>query len=350
MDRQRGGIEIIVMLLVILAGFVLVGGSFNFKNSIPQNAGQPVSIKDITPGPGYKNLQIKDLQGSSPAPTPAPTSTPVPSGNACNYDNGQPAQVNNGVPVTDPTCFCPAILVECRNKQCVRILNAKVDCPIVGLWTTPGGNKVYIKDPFCGDPYFTPTDGTFCIGKPVIYLYPTKDTLVNVKLNIPGTITQSIPLYPDGGWKNVLAHPNGSLEYQGKTYSELYYESAVDKISPPQKGLVMEKSKLEQELRTLTSKLGLIDKEQQEFLDYWLPKLKQINYPYVFVSVIEPKEKERIDGVNINPVPDTKIEFLAYFKGLDKKIAVEPLVLPNEPPQRVGFTAVEWGGTIDTGN
>jgi len=54
-----------------------------------------------------------------------------------------------------------------------------------------------------------------------------------------------------------------------------------------------------------------------------------------------------VDKVIITPEPDTFIFFLAYFKPLSQPIQVKPLMLPLEPPKRVGFTAVEWGGTID---
>ena len=342
--RQKGGIEIIVMLLVILAAFVLVGGSFNFKNSTLKN-GTAVNVKDIIPNPGYKNLQIRDLQSSTPPPAPLPTGL-------CDHDNGNFA---------GPNCTCGAFLLECKNKACARLISVGYT---QGNFSSPnpdpakscdytefGRNIKATFDKWCSMDSFTRgRDGIFCIGKPVIYLYPTIDTFVNVKLTIPGEITESIPLYPEGGWQNVLAHPNGKLEYQGKTYNELYFESAVNKVNPPKKGMVIEKNNLEKELKTLTFKLGLIDKEQREFLDYWLPKLQQINSPFIFISILEKEEKERIDGVEINPIPDTRIEFLAYFKGLDKRVSVEPLVLPENPPQRVGFTAVEWGGTIDRGN
>jgi hypothetical protein len=50
--------------------------------------------------------------------------------------------------------------------------------------------------------------------------------------------------------------------------------------------------------------------------------------------------------VNISPKPDTFIEILVYFKPLKQQIPLAPLILPVTP-KRIGFTAVEWGGTID---
>jgi hypothetical protein len=204
----------------------------------------------------------------------------------------------------------------------------------------------------CSDPSYTgagtgsPTDGTFCLAKPVIYLYPTKDTKVNVKINTPGKIVESIPTYINGGW-SVLAHPNGALEYNGKTYNELYYESSVTKVNPPTQGFIVEMNNVKEKLKEITTKLGLIKPEQDEFLNYWLPTINNLNTPYLFISVIDEKEKNRIDNVEISPNPDTKIEFLIYFKPVSKLYSVQELVFPSVPPKRVGFTSVEWGGTID---
>jgi len=66
----------------------------------------------------------------------------------------------------------------------------------------------------------------------------------------------------------------------------------------------------------------------------------------VLISLIKKKDKDKIDKINIKPNPDILIEVLYYFKPLDKQISIKPPELP-QAPKRVGFTAVEWGGTID---
>jgi hypothetical protein len=138
------------------------------------------------------------------------------------------------------------------------------------------------------------------------------------------------------------------LEYLGKTYTELYYESSVNKVNPPQQGFVVAKSQAEAKLTEITTKLGLIKPEQAEFLSYWLPRIAKLNAPYLFISVLDQKEKDRIDNVVILPKPDTKIEFLVYFKPVYAPFSPPELNLPTQPPKRNGFTSVEWGGTIDT--
>jgi hypothetical protein len=40
--------------------------------------------------------------------------------------------------------------------------------------------------------------------------------------------------------------------------------------------------------------------------------------------------------------------FFAYFKAVDTPVSfIKPPVLPIKPPERQGFTAVDWGGVID---
>jgi hypothetical protein len=186
-----------------------------------------------------------------------------------------------------------------------------------------------------------------CFDKPVIYFYTNKViNNVSVRLNIPGQVTDSIPLYPDSGWNNLTVIPGGTIEYQNNKYSELYYETSVTKHIIPTTGYVISTANLNTKLDELITKLGLIPAEKQEFLAYWLPKLNELNTPYVFVGILTPQQKESVDGILVSPQPDTTIEFLTYFKGLTLPYFPTPPVLP-QVPQRKGFTMVEWGGSID---
>lgn len=329
--NQKGGIEFLVLALVVIASFALVGGLTVINESAPQNPGQAVEIVQNDAQPQtHQSLQLQALKAITPVPS---------SQTDCPHDNGQ-VIINSGQQY-DPnnSCLCLAWVIECKNHKCFKV--DKEPDNKFGLLC----NSLY--DGWCSSGVYAPTNGTYCIGKPVIYLYPTKNTIVNVKVNTPGSIIESIPFYVDGGW-NVLAHPNGTLDYDGKIYKEFYYESSVTKVNPPKQGFVVEKDKAEEKLKEITAKLGLIKPEQEEFLSYWLPKINNLNSPYLFISVIDKEEKDRIDNVEILPKPDTKIEFIVYFKPVYKPFSVSGLNLPSEPPKRIGFTSVEWGGTIDT--
>jgi len=188
-----------------------------------------------------------------------------------------------------------------------------------------------------------------CDSKPVIYLYTLQDTDVSVQVTIPGSITESIPQYPAAtGWQHILAHPNGTLDYQGKTYTELFYETLQQKVTAPTAGFMIKKDETASTLHMLVTKLGFLPSEQQEFLNYWVPRLQQLPTPYVFISLFSQQQKETIDQVTINPTPDTFLQYIFFFKGMNTFAPVPQLDLPATPVQRIGFTALEWGGIVDT--
>lgn len=189
-------------------------------------------------------------------------------------------------------------------------------------------------------------DPIWCDDKPVIYLYPKVKTSVSVTVSVPGSITTSIPRYPKSGWNNITAYPDGHFEYNGKSFTELFYESSIKPSANPTAGIVVPISLVKGTLGTIATRLGLSVSERAELLSYWIPKLQNLGEPYILLSVFPQQEKDTIDHVEINPKPDTFIQMIFYFKGLSSPITVSPLVLPVSIPQRIGFTAVEWGGII----
>ncbi len=331
-----------VPFALILAGCSLQQPSGGVQTTRPT----PTAVAqrpNVSASPG-KDLQLETFKLPTPSPTPQPTPHSTPPETPCQYDS-----------VKSPNCTCPLIPFttipewQCSSANTCGYFEACNKCgnnpvclvqPPAGFINCAAPNQAWVRQQLA--------DGLqHCIGKPVIYLYPTKDTTVDVSLTIPGSITISDPLYSQEGWQHILAHPTGLFDYQGRTYRELYYETAVKTVKPPTNGIVLRTDELASTLPLLTTQLGLLPDEQQEFVSYWLPKLQALNSPYVLFSVLDGVEKERIDHVAITPKPDTFIAFLAYFKPLAHPIEVLPLVLPQTPPQRNGFTVVEWGGTID---
>jgi hypothetical protein len=357
MQKQKGGIELIVLAIVVLGSFIITGAYLPFGQT--PSSYNPVTLKDIGSQQSKDSLQLKGLSGSPlPTPTLVPQITPPP----VSY-TPPPVQPPNPNPTTPPSsppasapppspwsCTTP---FEVRNCSCMTVYTDghRIMCPN-GL---PSNPKIQycidilnLQDPNC---ILTPAlkqQGctSECYAKPVIYLYPLIPTTVSVKIETAGSITESIPFYPKNGWQDVLALPNGTLMYQGKVYNELYYETDVKKADEPKTGMVVNTKNIQSALYTITANLGLIKPEQDELVNYWLPKLNNLNKKYILISLVDKMTKEKNDKVIISPKPDTRIEFILYFKGLDSNIKIEPLLLPKNPPQRVGFTAVEWGGTI----
>lgn len=178
--------------------------------------------------------------------------------------------------------------------------------------------------------------------KPIIYLYPTKETETSVKLLKKENITYSYPKYKDN-WK-VLAQPNGNLQdlSTGRNLYALYYESNNTKNFKVEKdGFIVKEKDTIKFLEEKLAILGLSEKEAEEFIIYWLPKLESNKYNYIrFATQDEINENMPIE---INPNPDTIIRVLMTFKKLDNPINIQEQQLKT--PNRTGYTVVEWGGT-----
>lgn len=329
-----------LLLFVGLLGSVALS---QVNNSPSQPSPTPV-IHTPTPAPtlpqsNEKGIQLKTITFPTSPATPTPSSLP-----ACGHDQ-----------VMTPGCSCPAgsvvtVLCDFTGDQAFgacpdggeRVDEQPGDTDKKCLYRNEGGPDngytKHLNDSSCN---------MFCFGKPVIYLYPEVPTSVNVTLTIPGQVTISIPEYPKDGWKNILANPGGKLEYQGKTYSELYYESEVSRNISPVGGVYIPVSHLEEQLRMYIQKLGLKENEEDEYINYWMPKLTSLHSQFIYFSVLTNEQKEAMDKVTILPKPDTFIQFITYFKPTNTIYPTTPLTIQT-PPKRTGFTAVEWGGTIDT--
>ncbi len=97
------------------------------------------------------------------------------------------------------------------------------------------------------------------------------------------------------------------------------------------------------------AKLGLTEREAEEFIVYWLPRLEDNKYNYIRFET-----KEEIDAkmpLNILPKPDTTIRIMMDWCAIDSEL--EARILQSkikeqeiDTPERKGFVAVEWGGCM----
>lgn len=177
--------------------------------------------------------------------------------------------------------------------------------------------------------------------KPIIYIYPEKETEVKVKLKNPEKLTCTYPRYKDE-W-GVLAKPNGDLidlKNNRKLYA-LYWEG-INTVKPNLKqGFIVEGENVAQFLEEKLEILGLNEREAEEFIVYWLPLMEKNKYNYIRFETID--EINENMGLEITPEPETLIRINMEFKGLRKPFEVEEQQL--EKVERKGYTVVEWGGT-----
>ncbi len=111
--------------------------------------------------------------------------------------------------------------------------------------------------------------------KPNIYLYPKTTTKMNVTLDFPngGNVVKSIPDY-NTGWNNITVEPNGKIN--GK-YTYLFYESDNRDFSQYSEGWIVKKENLESFFRKNMSDYGFKGQEIEDFIEYWIPLLKDSN-------------------------------------------------------------------------
>lgn len=180
------------------------------------------------------------------------------------------------------------------------------------------------------------------VEKPIIYFYPEEDTRINIKLKYDDAVTSSYPKYNDG-W-NILAKSTGNLIdlNTNKELYALYYESKqIYNFKMENDGFVVSGEDTVLFLEDKLHLLGLNDKESEEFIIYWLPKLEKNKYNYIRFATVEEINKNM--PLDFSERPDTLIRVLMTYKGLKRPIKVQEQEIVT--PERIGFTVVEWGGT-----
>jgi hypothetical protein len=179
--------------------------------------------------------------------------------------------------------------------------------------------------------------------KPVIYLYPEKETIVDLKLDFNGKLTNTYPDYEDG-WQ-VIAKPNGDLisKKDSSLHRYLFWDGINDKnvqLSDFETGFVVKDDETLEFLDSTLTKIGLNDYEKNDFITFWMPEMKKNECNFVYFLINE--ECNDIASLEITPLPDSEIRVYMFFGKVDENKIVKPqnLTLLN----RKGFVLIEWGG------
>lgn len=175
--------------------------------------------------------------------------------------------------------------------------------------------------------------------KPVIYLYPTEETEVSVKLNLDGDLTCTYPAY-NNGW-SVTATPDGTLtDTNGQTYSYLYWEGETYAQYELSKGFCVKGEDTAVFLEEALAKLGLNRREANEFIVFWLPMMEQNPYNIISFQTDIHTEAAKLE---VSPDPDTLIRVFMAWQASNEFVEMDEQELTA--PERSGFTVIEWGGT-----
>jgi hypothetical protein len=182
------------------------------------------------------------------------------------------------------------------------------------------------------------------VEKPVIYLYPEKPCLVDVKVNPKGKFTFTYPEYKNG-WK-VSADPSGELTFENKKINYLFWESAQQietKNIEFDKGFAIEGSKTLEFLEVKLTEFGLNSKEKADFITFWVPQLMKNKYN--FVHFIFNDAANQFAELDVSPKPDHiyRLYMLSFPIESLNQIQVTEQNIPKM--ERSGFTVIEWGGS-----
>lgn len=178
--------------------------------------------------------------------------------------------------------------------------------------------------------------GGMVFEKPVLYLYPEKESVITVKINTTGDIIESIPDYQDG-W-TVTVDPSGLIN--GK-YDYLFYEVLTDYDFSKEVGWLIRRLDFSNEMEKILTKVGLEGKEVDDFIKYWDGSLSN-SYDYFAVYYLSPLEVEEVMQLSISIKPDSLLRVHFLFVALENPITIESPSI--QPFDRKGFTVVEWGG------
>ena len=178
---------------------------------------------------------------------------------------------------------------------------------------------------------------------PVIYLYPEKETSVNVRLALNGELTTSYPVYDSNGGWTVTAYPDGTLvDRSGRKYPFLFWEGEVTIKPDLSHGFCVKGEDTAAFLEKSLNQLGLTETEADAFIMYWLPQMQGNRYN---VISFQTSAYENAVSHKIDPEPDTVIVVNMLWYPSNSSVSIKPQTLTGiNPSERKGFTVVEWGG------
>lgn len=180
-------------------------------------------------------------------------------------------------------------------------------------------------------------------GKPVIYLYPEKNTLVRVKVGIE-EFTKTIPDYGTEGW-TVLARASGLLTNIADklNYPYLFWEGTSSQSLDAGMPWTLAKVDVSTKLPKALLDMGLNEKETKDFMEFWQPKLEAVADPYIEFSFVGNEAMDQIAPLTIVPAPDQVLRLFMFYRGTTETGQAMP---SYKHSARHGFTAVEWGGIL----
>ena len=125
-----------------------------------------------------------------------------------------------------------------------------------------------------------------------------------------------------------------------QTYNYLYWEGETHAQYDFSRGFCVKGEDTAAFLENVLAKIGLTEREANEFIIYWLPQMEQ--NPYNLIA-FQADAYTNSAELNIAPAPDSLLRVFMAWKPLNEAVEIEPQEF--ESFERNGFTVVEWGGS-----
>lgn len=152
---------------------------------------------------------------------------------------------------------------------------------------------------------------------PIIYLYSKSPQAFGVQPISQDKISYNYPATANGTW-DIITKNDGTLEYAGKNYSNLYYEFMYKNIVVPSEGYMIEKDRAAQFLKDdLLPRLNLGQKEISDYLadiQTHIFNLTKSDTKYYKISILNKSEVERFLPLQVNPRPAQTIRNMLVFE------------------------------------
>lgn len=205
-----------------------------------------------------------------------------------------------------------------------------------------GGHRISI------DIFWRMAEYEIMVDKPVIYLYPEKESAIEVQVIPKGEFQFVYPLFNEkDSWK-VVADPEGNILVDGKNNRYLFWEAEQDFTSlgfNDRSGYYFTRDNVVEQLGNICDQFGFNSIEKADLLTYWGPQL--VKHPNCFIHFVFNEEAERFAKLKIDPKPDVVARFYLLVKPMTEEIPTfipSPQAIPKM--DRSGFDVLEWGGVI----
>lgn len=192
---------------------------------------------------------------------------------------------------------------------------------------------------------FESSEFPITVDKPVIYLYPERETNFSMEVNPTGELSFTYPNY-NNGW-NGTALPNGEININHETFNYLFWESNQQvnlNLIDLKKGTIVKGKESLDFLSKQLDAFGFTSKEKADFVTFWAPQLQRNEFNYI--NFVLNNDADIFAKLSITPAPDNIYRFYMLTSKIENPndfYYLEPQLI--ESIDRKGFTVLEWGGS-----